>query len=104
MGKRLANWLLLGLILLIFIIKITDQGFIRRNGRAPLNKTFFCEQWSAREVAENIIEGLQNLTEVKFENGRFILSGRTTRGLRLELIAEENGVLVTSYPIVKINN
>lgn len=77
------------------------SGYVRPRGSAKsLQKSFFPAEWSPKGVADKIIEALGNLTDIDFSGGRFVFSGITKEGIKLRLVVESNGSLVTAFPVV----
>jgi len=64
-----------------------------------LMKSFFPKNWSSKKVAGKITEALKNLKNVRVEGERFIFSGYTSEGIKIEIVTSSSGRLITAYPI-----
>ena len=62
--------------------------------------TFFPSTWTTEECLLKIQESLKNITEIKFEKGKWEVTGITLEGIEIKNIIEKTGELVTSYPIL----
>lgn len=63
-------------------------------------KTFFPKQWTYEECIENIAESLRTIDSApKLDKGRWVVEARTHDGIKIVHVIEQNGKLVTSYPI-----
>jgi len=77
----------------IMMADVLCEGYLEEG------KTFFPSSWTRKTVLEKIYESFHGLLEEPiFDQGRWIIRGKTTDNIVIRTVLSELGELITSYP------